>query len=135
YRDRAESYQSVARKRKEVVNRREFVKAAGAITVLSAATPALLSAAEMPAATAKRLPRWRGFNLTEKCVKSRYGNPPYKETVFELLNDWGFNFVRLPLSYLIWTDSDNLLKIREDDLRDIDKAVEIGKKHGVHVNL
>ncbi len=35
------------------------------------------AAAEPP--TARRLPRWRGFNLLEKFVKRGENNPPFEE--------------------------------------------------------
>jgi len=52
-----------------------------------------------------------------------------------MLADWGFDFTRLPLSYLCWSEQDALLKIREAELKDIDDVIEIGRKHGVHINL
>ena len=117
------------------MNRRKFLQAAGAITVSAAAAPLPLPAAEHPTISARRLPRWRGFNLTEKCVKQREGNVPFQQRDFALLAEWGFDFARLPLSYLFWTDPNDLLKVRQAELKDIDDAVEFGRKHGVHVNL
>jgi endoglucanase len=118
------------------VNRREFLRTAGAFAVATGAAPLLkLSAAETAGVTARHLPRWRGFNLLEKFVKRRGGNPPFKESDFELMSEWGFNFARLPMSYLCWTDPEDLLKLREAELKDIDGAVELGRKHGVHINL
>ncbi len=118
------------------MNRREFLHAAGAITVAAAAAPmAPLDAAESKPLTSRHLPRWRGFNLLEKFVKRRRGNPPFQEADFALLAEWGFDFARLPLSYLCWTDADDWLKLREEGLKDIDDAVELGRKHGLHVNL
>lgn len=118
------------------MNRRKFLQAAGAIAVSAAATsPVSLPAAEHQTISARRLPRWRGFNLTEKCVKPREGNVPFQERDFALLAEWGFDFARLPLSYLFWTDPNDLLKVRPEDLKDIDDAVGFGRKHGVHVNL
>ena len=61
-------------------------------------------AADKELVTARRLPRWRGFNLLAKFTKQSGGNPPFSEADFALLAEWGFNFTRLPLSYLCWTD-------------------------------
>jgi len=118
------------------VNRRQFLLTAGALAA-ACVSPALpLTASEVQPATASKLPRWRGFNLTEKCDKRRGGNnPPFQESDFALLAEWGFDFARLPLSYLCWTEPEELLKVRESDLKDIDEAVEFGRKHGVHINL
>src|SRR6202171_170000 len=119
-----------------IMNRRKFLQAAGAIAVSAAASPALsLAAAQSQTISPRRLPRWRGFNLTEKCVKSREGNSPFHERDFALLADWGFDFARLPLSYLCWTGPNDWMAVREAELKDIDEGVEFGRKRGVHINL
>ncbi len=119
------------------MNRREFLKTGGALAIGASLNPlSSFAAADLPAASEHKLPRWRGFNLLQKFVKSHRGdNPPYREADFELLNDWGFNFVRLPMSYLCWTDPSAWLKLKEEPLKDIDQAVEMGAKHKIHVNL
>jgi len=118
------------------VTRREFLQTTGALTIAAVVPEFGMRAAETKAATASHLPRWRGFNLTEKCVKRREGNnPPFQETDFALLAEWGFAFARLPLSYLCRTDRDDLLKVREVELKDLDAAVEVGGRHSVHGNL
>jgi endoglucanase len=112
--------------------------------VLAGGTTALLAAESSPSSakdkslglpSASKLPRWRGFNLLEKFIKQRDGNPPFRESDFEWIAELGFNFVRLPMSYLCWSDPADWLKLREEELKHIDQAVEFGRKHGVHVNL
>jgi len=118
------------------MNRREFLQTAGALAVAAAAAPmSPLHAADKPAVTARHLPRWRGFNLLQKFTKRREGNPPFPESDFALVAEWGFDFVRLPLSYLCWTDPGDWLKLREEELKHLDDAVAFGGKHRVHVNL
>ncbi len=121
-----------------MITRRRFLtrttQLAGAAAVLPS-VPGLLEAAELPAATAKSLPRWRGFNLLEKFTRRKEGNPPFAATDFELLEEWGFNFVRLPMSYLCWSEPGDWLKLREPELKHVDDAVELGQKHHIHVNL
>jgi endoglucanase len=120
------------------MNRRHFLGTSSTIALGLATAPAFSShAAENKPAppTAKHLPRWRGFNLTEKFVKRRQRNPPFDKDNFPLLADWGFNFVRLPMSYLCWTDPADWRKIQEDELKDIDAVLEYGRKSGVHINL
>ena len=118
------------------MNRREFLQTAGALAVATAAAPLSVSgAADLPKATAHHLPRWRGFNLLQKFVKRPGGNPPFREADFALIAEWGFDFTRLPLSYLCWTDPHDWLKLREEELKHLDEAVAYGAKHGVHVNL
>jgi len=83
---------------------------------------------------AKRLPRWRGFNLLEKFIKS-WGNKPFAKTDFAWMAEWGFDFVRLPMDYRCWTDPADPYRYDEKILKEIDQAVAFGKKHGVHGSL
>jgi len=77
--------------------------------------------------------RLRGFNLLEKFTDSR--NAPFRESDFALIKEWGFNFVRLPLSYWCWSGPDDWYRMDESVLREIDQAVEYGRQYGVHVNI
>ena len=120
------------------MNRRTFLTTTAAASVAAALTPHSAMAAESkakPLPTAKKLPRWRGFNLTQKVHARDGGNPPFPESDFALLEEWGFDFARLPLSYLCWSTADEPLKLREAELKHLDQAVELGHKHGVHVNF
>ena len=118
------------------MNRREFIGTLSAVALTGLSLSAL-PAAESPAAqpTARRLPRWRGFNLTEKFVAQKNGNPPFAESDFAMLNEWGFDFARLPLSYLCWSSAEDPRQVREPELVHLDQAVEIltrvGKKLGI----
>jgi aryl-phospho-beta-D-glucosidase BglC (GH1 family) len=80
-----------------------------------------------PESLERKLPRWRGFNLLEKFTLA--GNKPYAEQDFEFMAGWGFDFVRLPMDYRCWGDSD------EKVLREVDQAIAWGKQYGIHVNL
>ncbi len=116
------------------MNRRHFIRIAGT-AALATAVPANLTASATDGPTPASLPRWRGFNLLEKFTKRREGNPPFQESDFEIIKEWGFDFVRLPMSYLCWTEPGDWLKLREQELKHIDEAVELGRKHGIHTNL
>jgi endoglucanase len=77
-----------------------------------------------------KIPRWRGFNLTEMTgLHAR----PYVETDFQWMAEWGFNFARLPLSYWTWSSPKDWLTINEDSLRPLDQALEFGSKYGIHL--
>jgi len=122
------------------MNRRKFLHTTGTLAsaLIATSAPTAIFAADtkqLPTPTPKHLPRWRGFNLLEKFVKRRERNPPFQEADVEMLAEWGFDFVRLPLSYLCWTDPEDWLKISEAELKDLDEVVEFGRKHVVHVNL
>jgi len=121
------------------MNRRTFLTTAGA--AMAAGTMSLAGAARARAAEAtggrdlaRHLPRWRGFNLLEKFIKS-WGNKPFAEADFAWMAEWGFDFVRLPMDYRCWTDPDEPYTYDETILKEIDQAVAYGVKHGVHVSV
>jgi endoglucanase len=89
------------------------------------------------------LPRWRGFNLLEKfsaddsskSIMFDRRNPPFQETDFQWISDWGFDFVRLPMSYHCWSSPERWLELDETVLAQVDAAVELGQRYGIHVCL
>jgi endoglucanase len=88
-------------------------------------------------------PRWYGFNLLEYFSTDTdwmkyfpYKNDgQFKEDDFRWIRDWGFNWVRLPMDYRFWTDPNDLLKIDDKKVEPIDRAIKLGQKYGVHVNI
>jgi endoglucanase len=115
------------------MTRREFISssaAAAAATLL----PTRARGQDAPAARAQpRIPRWRGFNLTEMSGGMR--GRPYRETDFEWMAQWGFDFSRLPVSYWQWSSPKDWMTIEPDALKPLDRAIELGKRHGVHLSL
>ncbi|MCX8065892.1 MAG: glycoside hydrolase family 5 protein [Candidatus Hydrogenedentes bacterium] len=74
-----------------------------------------------------------GFNLqnffmvhSKRCVE---------ESEIILLRELGFNFVRFPMDYRCWIKGDNIYDVNETVLKEIDSAIDICIKHGVHVCL
>lgn len=84
---------------------------------------------------ASHLPAWRGFNLLEKFTEKHQAEAKggFRESDFATIAEWGFDFVRLPLSYRCWTRAGELFSPREEVLREIDAAVELGRQYRVHV--
>src|ERR1043166_3872149 len=119
------------------LTRRQFLETTVSGLALGATAAPKAWGATPSGPTSARLPRWRGFNLLEKFIWQKEGNPPYPESDFALMAEWGFDFARLPMSYLCWAEGDpgHWLEIGEPDLKHVDEAVEYGRKHGVHVNL
>jgi len=109
------------------MKRREFLAATAAAAVFRRGLLAQESEPELW----QKLPRWRGFNLLEKF----YRNERFRETDFQWIHDWGFDFVRLPMDYQQWTDAADPYKLLDEVLEHVDEAVELGRKHGVHVSL
>lgn len=118
------------------MHRRDFLKTAALGAVAAVGGQPLLAAPSDETETqklARKLPRWRGFNLLEKFMV--FNNKPFVENDFQWIAEWGFDFVRLPMDYRCWTDSKDPYKLNEKVLAEIDRAVEMGRKHKVHVNL
>jgi endoglucanase len=117
------------------MDRRTFVK-----NVAVGIAGARLAAAPLAARediTAARIPRWRGFNLQGRfpAPGKPAAGPAFQEFDFETMAEWGFDFARLPLNYWWWGDRNDWSVVREEPLREIDRAIELGRQHGVHVNL
>jgi endoglucanase len=116
------------------MNRRDFLE----LSASTAATLLLSSATHAAAATAPktkqpRIPRWRGFNLTELTGGQR--GHAFVESDFAWMKEWGFVFARLPMSYWAWSSRDDWMTIDEQALAPIDQAIEWGKQYGIHINL
>jgi endoglucanase len=116
------------------MKRRDFLKTA-ALTTSATLAGRIAGAAPQPETSplSRKLPRWRGFNLLEKFNARR--NQSFVEADFEWMAEWGFDFVRLPMDYRCWTDRSDPYLLDEKVLKEIDQAVEFGRKHGVHVDL
>ena len=91
-----------------------------------------------------KLPKWKGFNLLDffspDPSKTRRTT---KEEEIKWMQDWGFNFVRLPIAYPYYLDIDRTKNISPDDVYKIDdKAVDridqlvhLLHQHNMHVSL
>ena len=88
--------------------------------------------------------RYRGFNLPDMFLAPGDARFPdmirnprgrFSEFDFRLISSFGFNFVRLPLCYLWWSDLDRPLDIRPNALSPIDRALEYAQKYDLHLCL
>ncbi len=104
------------------------------VTLIAVTCPAADPPAPLPAATPDHLPRWRGFNLTEKFHRE-WSNGPFLESDFQWIHELGFNFVRLPMDYRVWIQGDDWTKFDGGVLTEIDQAVAWGKRYGIHVAI
>jgi endoglucanase len=131
-------------------SRRDFVKVTG-LAAMGAALNALpgtrLSAAEISKGT-NPIPRWRGFNLVnffQAFSKGEEGQGVISEDDLRWIRDWGFDFVRLPMDYWLWIDTDwrttrklepdDMFKISASALEKVDRAVVLCRRHGLHLSL
>jgi endoglucanase len=115
------------------MTRREFLLSSAAAAA-GAALPFRGLADPAPGSRPQpKIPRWRGFNLQG----GSYGQLEiaFKESDFELMAGWGFNFARLPLAYWSWASPKDWKHIDGDKLKPVDQAIEWGRQYGVYVNL
>jgi len=116
------------------MTRRHFIKTSAAATAGALlSTSALQAKAEAAPRPQPRIPRWRGFNLTELARGAR--GQSYHEADFALMAEWGFDFARLPMSYWAWADVHDWKAIDERALAPVDQAIEWGRRYGIHINL
>jgi len=133
------------------LTRRALLKSAATIAsatllpsgfAFSQASSAATESQSSPSTTAAKNPRWYGFNLLEYFSTDPdwmkyfpYKNDGmFREDDFRWIRDWGFNWVRLPMDYRFWTAPD-LFTIDEKQVEPIDRAIRLGEKYGIHVNV
>jgi endoglucanase len=117
------------------------VKFAG-VEFVGAGVPATTLASSAQSQSPDKNPSWYGFNLLEYFSTDPdwmkyfpYRNDGmFPENDFRWIHDWGFNWVRLPMDYRFWTAPD-LFTINEKKIEPIDRALRLGEKYGIHVNL
>jgi hypothetical protein len=90
------------------------------------------------------LPRWKGFNLLDY-FSPQAGGGRNKSTAedFKWMQDWGFNFVRLPMAYPSYLHFDRSRNINPEEVYNIDdqvvdkieELVFLANKHRLHVSL
>ncbi len=76
----------------------------------------------------------KGFNLLGK-FDINWSNDGYTENEFSMIHELGFNFVRLPVDYRTYTQAGDWDVFLEDEVQEIDKAIQWGEQYDVHVSL
>ncbi len=122
------------------MKRRRFIKNTG----FSAAALAVGSSFSLNKKLNNPLPAWRGFNLLDF-----YSPDPSRnrhstiEDHFKWMQDWGFDFIRIPIAYPCYLDIDRTKNITADDVYkidnkavdDIDTLVQMAHKYNLHVSI
>ncbi len=126
------------------MKRRTFIQTTGLLTAaLSTATPAAFANAQLPIAKNK-LPKWKGFNLLNFFSPDpTRGRRATTEDQLAWMQDWGFDFVRLPIAYPFYLNFDRSRNITPEEVyhidqravERIDQLVNVAHKHNLHVSL
>lgn len=123
-------------------NRRHFLKTSALFTAGIGLT-GTQSFSEVPAKLENPLPRWRGFNLLDFFSPEAERGRKNKKEYFQWMADWGFDFVRVPISYPSYLKFDRskpilpeeVLNFDEKRLQEIDQLVDQAHQHGLHVSI
>ena len=124
----------------DTMERRVFLSGLAASGVIAGASSQKAVAVSLePANTGvvsqPKIPRWRGFNIQWQRRPGETTKPAFAEEDFAMMQEWGFTFARIPLSYWIWGKPTDWTYINEEPLKEIDRLLELGKKHNIHINL
>ena len=122
-------------------SRREFLKTTGL-----AAAGLSLAGTSVFAKSRKRvsIPQWNGFNLLDFFSPDPANpRPATREEYFQWMQDWGFDFVRIPMAYPYYVEFDrsrNILpeevyNINEEKVERIDQLVAMAHKYNMHVSM
>ena len=123
------------------MNRRTFIKTGSLATVgVTLAEAATFASTKQ----SNKLPQWKGFNLLDffspKPVAATLAT---KEEHFKWMQDWGFDFIRVPIAYPSYLDFDRsknitteeVYKLNDKAVDTIDSLVTMAHKYNMHVSL
>src|SRR6185295_1896420 len=122
------------------MDRRTFITS----TAMSAVAMSLPGTGALASPKQNKLPQWKGFNLLDFFSpdpgNSRNGTT---EDHFRWMQDWGFNFVRIPMAYPSYLHIDRNKNITPEDVYridpqavdKIDALVTMAVKYNMHVSM
>jgi endoglucanase len=123
-----------------MISRRDFVRT----SALALAALPLASTAAVNLAKENPLPRWRGFNLLDFFSPDpAQSRPGTSEEYLQWMQDWGFDFVRIPMAYPYYLNFDRSKNISPEQvynfdnqaIEQIETLVDLAHKYGMHVSL
>ncbi len=125
------------------MQRRTFIKNTGLVTagVTIGGTSALSAGLAKPV---NKLPKWKGFNLLDFFSPNpKSDNLTTTEDHLKWMQDWGFDFVRLPIAYPYYLKIDRTKNITPQEVYNIDERavdridslVTMAHKFGMHTSI
>jgi endoglucanase len=122
--------------------RRDFIKktALSSAAILVGADRALAKSTLM---RKNPLPKWKGFNFLDFYSPDPTRGRKTPEEFFKWAQDWGFDFVRIPMAYPHYLTFDRSRNIKADETRnfntektdEIENFVYMAQKYGHHVSI
>ncbi|MHC4538539.1 MAG: twin-arginine translocation signal domain-containing protein [Planctomycetota bacterium] len=117
----------------KLTSRRAFLQTTGAVAAgVALGTAAQTTDEGKPAQTT--IPRWRGFNLVNFFLAFGRGERSagmVSEDDLKWIRDWGFDFIRMPMDYWLWIDTnwretrmlspDDMYQIKESMMEKVDR--------------
>lgn len=122
------------------MQRRIFIKQSG----ISAAALAVGTSFSFSKKINNPLPAWKGFNLLDFYSPDPARNQrTTTEEHFKWMQDWGFDFIRIPIAYPCYLNIDrtkniapeDVYKINNKGVDDIDALVQMAHKYNMHVSV
>lgn len=127
------------------MQRRTFIQNTGLLTAALGTTGTdLLAAPSTPTMAKNKLPKWKGFNMLDFFSPDPANSrPATKEEYFKWMQDWGFDFVRIPMAYPSYLKFDRSRNITPEEVYQIDQQavdrvdalVAMAHKYNLHVSL
>ncbi|WP_338868951.1 cellulase family glycosylhydrolase [Spirosoma sp. SC4-14] len=127
------------------MERRAFIQQTGLLTAaMGTIGPQTLAQTSLETARKNKLPRWKGFNLLDFFSPNPSASRrATQEDHLKWMQDWGFDFVRIPMAYPYYLTFDRSRPITPDEVYQIDsravdridQLVAMAHKHHLHVSL
>ncbi len=125
------------------LNRRDFLNITG-MAAMAAALPLTGNGLPSLKRVKNRIPAWTGFNLLDYFSPQHGGgHAKTSEDDLKWMEEWGFDFVRLPMDYPSYLNfdrsknitADSVYQIDEKVVDEIERLVILAHKHHLHVSL
>jgi endoglucanase len=126
-------------------SRRKFLKQSAVLAAASVVTPtAPLFSSDNNNNPRNKLPRWKGFNALDYFSPDPANSrKPITGEYLKWMQDWGFDFIRVPIAYPWYLKFDRARNITKEEIYNIDEQqtskilsfVHLAHKHGLHVSL